>query len=86
MLPEEFIPAEMERVCDVQAVLKMLVDVVTSVMDVFHTVTDGREYAEIWLFIPDDRFSPRSCVAPGSVIRLHRLLKYPDSQWSKTSK
>ena len=70
MLPEELILAEMERVCDVQAVLKMLVDVVTLVMDVFHPVADGREHAELWLFLPDDCFSTRSCVTPGSVLRL----------------
>ena len=72
MLPEEFIPNEMERVRDVQAVLKMLVDVVTSVMDIFQPVADGRnrEHAEIWLFVHEDCFPPRSCVAPGNVIRL----------------
>ena len=83
MLPDDAILAEMERVRDVQAVLKMLVDVVTSVMDVLYPVADGREHGELWLFLPDDRFSTRSCVTPGSVLRLGTS-SFSDASGEKT--
>ena len=83
MFPEEFIPAEMEILRDVRFILNLLVDLVASVMDVLYPVADGREHGELWLFLPDDRFSTRSCVTPGSVLRLGTS-SFSDASGEKT--